>query len=61
MPKLLPLPSKCESAAMLIDRAHSKPGIAVWQNNGVPAEQAINHVHFHVAARWKVAEPNSGQ
>jgi hypothetical protein len=43
MPKLLPLPSKCESAAMLID------------------EQAINHVHFHVAARWKVAEPNSGQ
>lgn len=37
------------NAAVLIDRAYSKPGIAVWQNNGVPAGQAIGHVHFHVA------------
>ena len=36
-------------AAILIDRAYSKSGIAVWQNNGVPAGQAINHIHFHVA------------
>ena len=36
-------------AAILIDRAYSKPGIAIFQNNGVPAGQTINHVHFHVA------------
>jgi len=36
-------------AAILIDRAYSKPGIAVWQNNGVSTGQTISHVHFHVA------------
>jgi histidine triad (HIT) family protein len=35
--------------ARAIDRAFERPGIAVWQNNGVPAHQAIPHVHFHVA------------
>lgn len=37
------------SAARAIDEAYERPGIAVWQNNGVPAHQAIPHVHFHVA------------
>jgi histidine triad (HIT) family protein len=35
--------------AALIDRVFERPGIAVWQNNGVSAAQAIGHVHFHVA------------
>lgn len=36
-------------AAAAIDRAEGRPGIAIWQNNGVPAGQAISHMHFHVA------------
>jgi histidine triad (HIT) family protein len=35
--------------ARAIDVAYQRPGIAVWQNNGVAASQTINHVHFHVA------------
>jgi histidine triad (HIT) family protein len=36
-------------AARAIERAERVPGIAVWQNNGVPAHQTVPHVHFHVA------------
>jgi histidine triad (HIT) family protein len=36
-------------AAKLIDRAYKRPGIAVWQNNGIDADQTIRHLHFHVA------------
>lgn len=36
-------------AALTIDRAFERPGIAVWQNNGLAAHQAIPHLHFHVA------------
>ena len=36
-------------AARLIDLADHRPGIAIWQNNGVPAHQTIGHLHFHVA------------
>lgn len=32
-----------------IDAAFERPGIAVWQNNGLPAHQTIPHLHFHVA------------
>ncbi|MGN6478775.1 HIT family protein [Luteibacter sp.] len=35
--------------ARAIDATYDRPGIAVWQNNGVPAHQSIGHVHFHVA------------
>jgi histidine triad (HIT) family protein len=36
-------------AALTIDRAYGRPGISVWQNNGLAAHQAIPHLHFHVA------------
>lgn len=36
-------------AAKTISRTSDPKGIAVWQNNGVPAHQAIAHLHFHVA------------
>jgi histidine triad (HIT) family protein len=35
--------------ARAIDNAFARPGIAVWQNNGVAAHQAIGHIHIHVA------------
>lgn len=36
-------------AALAIVGAHQSDGIAVWQNNGIPAHQKIGHLHFHVA------------
>jgi histidine triad (HIT) family protein len=38
------------SAARALDTAVQQPGIAVWQNNGLPAMQKVPHCHFHVAA-----------
>ena len=37
-------------AARAIEAAEEPEGLAVWQNNGVAADQTIAHVHFHVAA-----------
>lgn len=37
------------AAAARIDDVYERPGIAIWQNNGSPAHQAISHLHFHVA------------
>lgn len=39
-------------AATAIDGALRPEGIAVWQNNGVPADQTIPHVHFHIAGTY---------
>jgi histidine triad (HIT) family protein len=36
-------------AAQAIAAAYDPGGIAIWQNNGVPAHQTVPHVHFHVA------------
>ncbi|MFC6153258.1 HIT family protein [Nocardioides yefusunii] len=35
--------------ASAIDQADGRPGISIWQNNGVAAQQAIPHFHIHVA------------
>jgi histidine triad (HIT) family protein len=37
------------SATRAITAAYKTHGVAVWQNNGIPAHQTIPHVHFHVA------------
>ncbi|MFG2760295.1 HIT family protein [Streptomyces wuyuanensis] len=39
-----------QRAAAAIDSVDGRPGISVWQNNGVDAHQAIPHFHFHVAS-----------
>ncbi len=38
------------AAARALDAAIQQPGIAVWQNNGLPAMQKVPHCHFHIAA-----------
>lgn len=47
-------------AAIAINEAYRRPGISVWQNNGVPANQAIGHVHFHVAGTLDEGGTNWG-
>lgn len=37
------------AAARAIDQAEQRPGLSVWQNNGVDASQSIPHFHIHVA------------
>lgn len=36
-------------AAFAVDQVEQRPGISIWQNNGMDAHQAIPHFHFHVA------------
>jgi histidine triad (HIT) family protein len=40
---------RVRDVARVIATVHDPEGIAVWQNNGVPAHQSVPHVHFHVA------------
>ncbi|WP_370939296.1 HIT family protein [Amycolatopsis sp. cg13] len=37
------------AATKAITEAYRAEGVAVWQNNGIPAHQTIPHVHFHIA------------
>jgi len=36
-------------ATRAIVGAFDPGGVAVWQNNGIPAHQTVPHVHVHVA------------
>ncbi len=36
-------------ATRAIVGAYDPEGVAVWQNNGIPAHQSVPHVHAHVA------------
>ena len=47
-------------AVALVARAYEAAGVAVWQNNGVPAHQTVPHVHFHVAATLPEGGTNWG-
>lgn len=48
-------------AARLIDAVYRRPGISVWQNNGVAASQTIAHVHFHIAGTLDDGGTNWGE
>lgn len=48
-------------AARLIDVADHRPGIAIWQNNGTPANQTIGHLHFHVAGTLEAGGTDWGE
>lgn len=47
-------------AAETISAANNSAGISVWQNNGLPADQKIGHLHFHVAGTLPQGGTNFG-
>lgn len=53
--------SQVVAAARAIDEAFGRPGIAVWQNNGLAANQTIPHVHFHVAGTLPGGDTERGE
>lgn len=48
-------------ATAAIVAAFDPEGVAVWQNNGVPATQSVPHVHFHVAGTLPEGGTNWGE
>ncbi len=58
--ELAELMRSVRAAAALIDRVEKRPGIAIWQNNGLAAAQVIGHVHFHVAGTLPSGGTNFG-
>lgn len=47
-------------ASEAIIGAFDPEGVAVWQNNGIPAHQSVPHVHFHVAGTLPEGGTNWG-
>jgi histidine triad (HIT) family protein len=58
MPLVMPPSSPC--AAESIVGAFDPEGVAVWQNNGIPAHQSVPHVHVHVAGTLPEGGTNWG-
>lgn len=54
------LMTEIRHVARTIDKAYRRPGIAIWQNNGVTANQTIAHLHFHVAGTLEEGGTNWG-
>jgi histidine triad (HIT) family protein len=48
-------------SARIIDLADRRPGISIWQNNGIPSGQTIGHLHFHVAGTLEAGGTDWGK
>jgi histidine triad (HIT) family protein len=55
------LMNEIRHAARTIDLADQRPGISIWQNNGITANQTIAHLHFHVAGTLDEGGTNWGE
>jgi len=55
-----PLLRRVRDAATWIVTAYQPAGVAVWQNNGTAAGQAVDHLHFHVAGTLPGGGTNFG-
>lgn len=56
-----PLMAAVTRAARAVAAATDADGVAVWQNNGVPAHQSVPHLHVHVAATLPGGSTEWGQ